>query len=301
MAREEIDAIRGVAKGTIRVGAVASISGPVLSGLLERVLERWPGLRVQVLEDVWNNLAEALVRHDVDVVLGVEVADTDDVTSIKDCRWQDTISVVAAKTHPLRRKRRLELADTLQQPWAFMPRGTEPYQQLQRMFAASGLGVPDIVVETRSAVVLKSLVAHSGFLSWLPEPMYGAERKAGLILSLRIPRSTDTRTLTAFRRRAGLLPGPAVKLLEELRRLPNRVPAIFVAIRFDFLLSSLSLCLRFVTLTQFPSTTDFHCFVCRGGLAGTRCNMEADGGRKLVRTSTSWAERQRIIEVGQIV
>ena len=91
--------------------------------------------------------------------------------------------------------------------------------------------------------------------------------------------------------------------LEELRRLPNRVPAIFVAIRFDFLLSSLSLCLRFVTLTQFPSTTDFHCFVfvCRGGLAGTRCNMEADGGRKLVRTSTSWAERQRIIEVGQIV
>ena len=218
VAREEIDAIRGVAKGTIRVGAVASISGPVLSGLLERVLERWPGLRVQVLEDVWNNLAEALVRHDVDVVLGVEVADTDDVTSIKDCRWQDTISVVAAKTHPVRRKRRLELADTLQQPWAFMPRGTEPYQQLQRMFAASGLGVPDIVVETRSAVVLKSLVAHSGFLSWLPEPMYGAERKAGLILSLRIPRSTDTRTLTAFRRRAGLLPGPAVKLLEELRR-----------------------------------------------------------------------------------
>ena len=87
----------------------------------------------------------------------------------------------------------------------------------------------------------------------------------------------------------------ASEQLEELRRLPNRVPAIFVAIRFDFLLSSLSLCLRFVTLTQFPSTTDFHCFVCRGGLAGTRCNMEADGGRKLVRTSTSWAERQRII------
>ena len=73
--------------------------------------------------------------------------------------------------------------------------------------------------------------------------------------------------------------------------------------RLGLLLSSLSLCLRFVTLTQFPSTTDFHCFVfvCRGGLAGTRCNMEADGGRKLVRTSTSWAERQRIIEVGQIV
>ena len=71
-----------------------------------------------------------------------------------------------------------------------------------------------------------------------------------------------------------------------------------VSKRLDYLLSSLSLCLRFVTLTQFPSTTDFHCFVfvCRDGLAGTRCNMEADGRRKLVRTSTSWAERQRMIE-----
>lgn len=218
VAREEIDALRGVARGTIRVGAVASISGSVLSGLLARVLERWPGLRVQVLEDVWNNLAEALVRHDVDLALGVEVADTDEVTSIKDCRWQDTISVVAAKTHPLRRKRRLELADTLQQPWAFMPQGTEPHQHLQRMFAANGLGVPGLVVETRSVVVLKSLVADSGFLSWLPEPMYGTERRAGLIQSLRIPGATDTRTLTVFRRRAGLLPGPAVKLLEEVRR-----------------------------------------------------------------------------------
>jgi hypothetical protein len=30
----------------------------------------------------------------------------------------------------------------------------------------------------------------------------------------------------------------ASEQLEELRRLPNRVPAIFVAIRFDFLLLS---------------------------------------------------------------
>jgi DNA-binding transcriptional LysR family regulator len=217
VAREEIDAMRGFAKGTIRVGAVASISGLVLSRLLTRVLERWPGLRVQVVEDVWNNLAEALLRHAVDIVLGVEVADTVDVVSVKDCRWHDTISVVAAKVHPLRRKRPLTLADTLEQPWAFMPLGTEPHQQLQRVFAANGLGVPEVVVETRSAVVLKSLVAHSGFLSWLPEPMYSAERKAGLVLPLRIPGSTDTRTLTVFRRRAGLLPGPAVKLLEELR------------------------------------------------------------------------------------
>ena len=125
--------------------------------------------------------------------------------------------MVTAATHPLRRKRRIALADTLEQPWAFVPKATEPHEHLQRMFAANGLGLPTMVVETRSVIVLKSLVVHSGFLSWLPEPMYVAERKAGLIHALSIPGSTDTRTLTAFRRRSGYLPGPAVKLLEVLR------------------------------------------------------------------------------------
>lgn len=217
-AREEIDALRGVAKGTIRVGAIASVSGLLLADLLSRVRERWPGLKVQVQEDVWNKLAEALVRRDIDLALGVEVADTDDVISIKDCRWQDTICIVAAPSHPLRHQRRLVLADTLQQPWAFVPPGTEPHQNLQRIFAANGLGVPDLAVETRSVVVLKSLVAHAGFLSLMPEPMYVAEREAGLIQPLKIAGSSTVRTLTAFRRRGGLLPGPAVKLLEELRR-----------------------------------------------------------------------------------
>ena len=67
----------------------------------------------------------------------------------------------------------------------------------------------------------------------------------------------------------------ASEQLEELRRLPNRVPAIFVAIRFDFLLSSLSLCLRFVTLTQSPPTLDFGRLVgaCQGGIAALAASL----------------------------
>ena len=42
-----------------------------------------------------------------------------------------------------------------------------------------------------------------------------------------------------------------------------------VSRRLDDLLSSLSLCLRFATLTQFPPTSDFRCFVfaCQGSIA----------------------------------
>lgn len=218
VAREEIDAMRGLAKGTIRIGAIASIASIVLPELVSSVLTRWPGLHVQVVEDVWNNLAQRLISGEVDLVLSVEVPDTEEIVSIKDCQWKDSSGVVAAAAHPLRKRPSLSVTDIHQEPWAFLPKGTEPYNNLQRLFAAQGMGMPNIVVETRSVLVLKSLVSNAGFLSWMPEPMYGPERKANDIHALPVLQLTNTRTLTAFRRRAGVLPGPSVKLLEELRR-----------------------------------------------------------------------------------
>ena len=60
--------------------------------------------------------------------------------------------------------------------------------------------------------------------------------------------------------------------LEELRGLRNQVPAGVVSKRLGLLLSSLSLCLRFGSLTQFPPTLDLYRFAiaCRGGFAGAR-------------------------------
>lgn len=219
IASEEINAMRGLAKGTIRVGAVGSIACMVLPLAIGRVLKKWPNLRVQVLEGVWDRLADALVKHEIDLALAATLPSSGEIVAIEDCRWEDTSCVVAAQGHPLRKKRHLTLADTSQAQWAILPKGTGPFEHMQKVFAANGLGMPNIVVESRSVIVLKSLVARSGFLSWMPEPMFDAERKAALIDALRIPGASDRRTLTAFRRAMGTLPGPAGKLLDELRLL----------------------------------------------------------------------------------
>ena len=221
-ATEEINAMRGLAKGTIRVGAVGSIASLVLPLAISAVLRKWPNLTVFVIEGVWDRLAEALVKHEIDLALGVAAASTDDIDAITDCRWKDKSYVVAAINHPLRRKRKLLLADTLQEQWAIPPKGTGPYEHMQQVFRKHGLGLPNVVVETRSVLVLKSLVTRSGFLSWMAESIYDAERRAHLIDALSIPGAMGARTLTAFKRRQGLLPAPAAKLLEELRLLTAR-------------------------------------------------------------------------------
>ncbi len=218
-AREEIDAMRGLAKGTIRVGAVGSIASYVLPLAVGTVVARWPNLRVEILEGVWDRLAEGLVKHEIDLALSMAMPDTDEIIAIADCRWEDASFVVASPEHSLRQRPALTLADTMSAPWAIPPRGTGPYEHMRQVFEAAGLGLPNIVVETRSVTALKSLVARSGFLSWMAEPMIDAERRAGVIEPLPIPGLVARRTLTAFRRRHGILPSPAVKLLEALREL----------------------------------------------------------------------------------
>jgi DNA-binding transcriptional LysR family regulator len=218
-AEEHIQAMLGLAKGTIRVGAVGSIACLVLPLAIGSVCTKWPNLQVRIIEGVWDRLADALVSREIDLALGVDTEDTDEIVAVSDCRWADTSYVVAGQHHPLREKSPLRLSDTLTERWAILPRGTGPFEHMKKVFARHQLALPNVVVETRSVTALKSLIGRSGFLGWMPAPMYDAERRAGLIDALDIPGASDERTLTAFRRRAGMLPGPATKLLEALRAL----------------------------------------------------------------------------------
>jgi len=216
-AAEEINALRGLSRGTIRVGAVASAVSLVLPVAIGRVLALWPKLQVHLVEGVGDLLTDALLRHDIDLAIGVSMPDTADICVIPDCEWHDTSQIIAAAGHPLRQRARLRLEDTLDHKWVLPPRGTAPFDELTHLFASRGLPAPDIVVETRSIIGIKSMVAHAGFLSWMPQPMFEAERGAGLVDTLAIANAGLQRRLMVFRRTQGILPQPAVKLLDELR------------------------------------------------------------------------------------
>ena len=225
-AREEIDAMRGLAKGTIKVGAVGSLAAHFLPLAVDRVLGKWGNLHVEIIEGVWDRLAEGLINYEIDLALSTATNDSDEIVAVPDCRWEDNSFVVAAFSHPLRKKPKLTLADTLTARWAIPPKGTAPYEHMRETFLSRNLDMPDIAVRTRSVTVLKSLVVECSFLSWMPEPMYDSESKAGIMGTLPIPGISAARTLTAFQRRNGILPRPAARLLEELRSLTERGMAL---------------------------------------------------------------------------
>lgn len=216
-ASEELLALRGLAKGTIKVGGIASAVSMILPQALQRVLQRWPKLQAQITEGVWDRLADALANYEIDIMLAEAPVESDALMQIADCSWRDYTYIVASSDHPLQRKQGLTLEDTLQCHWACTPRGTAPYRHMQRTFHAHGLPCPELAAETRSILAMKSLMKHAGFLCWMNGPMFESERAAGLFVPLPLPDLGTGRTLAAFRRRDGMLPAPAVKLLDELR------------------------------------------------------------------------------------
>ncbi|KAI1693403.1 lysR substrate binding domain-containing protein [Ditylenchus destructor] len=149
----------------------------------------------------------------------VDTEDTAEIVAVKDCRWEDTSYVVAGRHHPLRKKRKLKLSDTLGERWAILPKGTGPFEHMKSVFARQNLALPNVVVETRSVMALKSLIGHSGFLGWMPAPIVRRRAKGRADRCARHSGRERQENADRLRRRSGMLPGPSVKLLEELRAL----------------------------------------------------------------------------------
>lgn len=219
-ALEEVAALRGLSKGVVRVGAIASAAIMLLPSALDRLLARWPGLRVQIMEAVEDQLTVALEHNEIDLAICGAIPETEIVARIAENEFHDVCRVVAATDHPLQGRGDLTPADLFGHPWVMPPREATPRQQLHQMMLALGYEPPPVAVETRSVSTIRELVARHRFLTWMPEPLYAPEQAAGLVRALPVAGMDMERHFFVYRRRRGLLPPAAVKLLEELRASP---------------------------------------------------------------------------------
>jgi DNA-binding transcriptional LysR family regulator len=215
-ALEDIAAIRGLSKGVVRVGAVAGANRVLLPKAIARILARWPGLRVQLSEGSVERLCTALANRSIDLMVASNISGDQDIERVMDTGAGDEWAVVAASDHPLTRIRTPSLRSVVEERWVMPALDSEPRQHLERILRGSGMEMPDVVVETRATGAMLAMVAQSRYLSWLPRPLFSAEQKAGSVRSLEVQELCWRRSFSVYRRRGGLLPAAALKLLDEL-------------------------------------------------------------------------------------
>lgn len=222
VAIEQINSLRGLGHGTLRVGAVGSIAVTVLPAVLERMLGQWPKLHVQITEAVEDVLETALTHNTIDVAISGTMPESEDIMQVAEARFTDTYSVISAANHPLQKRRGLTIRDVLNVPWVMPSTEAEPRRQFNALMASLGVVPPRVVVETRSPGVIKAMIAQTDYLGWLPQPLFATEQQAGLIRPLPLREMAFQRRFFVYRRRRSVMPPPLSKFLEMLLQQPAK-------------------------------------------------------------------------------
>ena len=217
LARNEINRMRGLASGLLRLGITSGASALFVHKAIGAFLEKWPDTVIEAVEDIWDELASALVNYRIDLVLAPQMPETEAIVEVNDCRWYEVISPVVGVHHPLRTRSAVRMEDLLGERWCLIPQNTEPHSRFRSLFRNRGLSPPRISLTSSSIPLLKSLVAHCGFITWLTRPMYAVEMNAGLIFELDVDGLSHERCFGAYHRRVGVLPAAAVHFLREVR------------------------------------------------------------------------------------
>jgi DNA-binding transcriptional LysR family regulator len=214
----EMEALRGLRKGVVRIGAVPSALETILPEAIDQLLEQWPGLQISIAEGITDELAVMLLKNEIDLAVALSLPESEHVALVTESGWQEGCHIVAALGHRLHAKDGLRLDDVLQEKWVLPPRRMGPREEWQQLFLGKGIVPPSPSVETSSVGAMRSLVSRCGFLSWLPDALLTSEAAANAIRPLMIEGAHVPRHFSVYRRRHGILSPPALKLIDELRR-----------------------------------------------------------------------------------
>lgn len=153
--------------GELRTGASLAVATGFMACVLHGLLTQYPRLAFDVLATDTASAFHALARREVDLIVVHLVAPIAEDSMQADILLHDPHVVVAAAANPWLRRRRVALADLMDEPWV-LPKTDAPYAAVvAEGFTAAGLGLPRTVVN--STLPLRSVLLATGrYLSMIP-------------------------------------------------------------------------------------------------------------------------------------
>ncbi|MDR2296880.1 MAG: LysR family transcriptional regulator [Comamonas sp.] len=152
----ELDMLRGLQRGKVHVVGVESLHSALLPEVIGSMLERYPGISLQVTSASSGHIAEYVANGRADVGMAFDMPQHDDVEHAASGRFR--LGALVTAGHPLARKRSVTLAQCT--PWPFIL-GTEDlasYALIQGELNAL-LEPPKAVVRATSVELMKRLAS----------------------------------------------------------------------------------------------------------------------------------------------
>lgn len=165
LAAQEIEIISGGSRGTLRVGIGGGGWGMgILPAALTKLLEPQPDARVLTREADEGALVELLKAREIDLFVARLAPVGADPELAYQPLFEDSICVLASRTHPLAARKRVSWDDLAAERWVVPPPSALSFDHVQRTLHKGGLTMPRHAVQTMAASVALGMVLQGSFL-----------------------------------------------------------------------------------------------------------------------------------------
>ena len=169
------------ASGLVRIGSVMGATPVLLTNGLARFKTDNPRVRISLQIDTSDLLMPALLRGDLDVVLG-RLPDQfyDEDLEIEQLEGE-SMSVVARPGHPLFDLATVTLVELVTQTWILHPLGSPMRKRVEQALQHASMAAPPDIVETSSILATTTLLEASDMISVVPLDVAQHYAKYGLV------------------------------------------------------------------------------------------------------------------------
>ena len=161
---EDIAYLSDPTAGTVRVGATDRVAAAIAVPVIDGLSRQYPRMQFHVVTGESAQIVAALDARSIEFVIHRLPPRASDEHS-NETLFRDDLVVVTGSKNPLTRRRRIALADLINEPWVLVPPESYPGSWHMDVFRASGLQPPRLTVEAPSFTVRNELLATQRFVT----------------------------------------------------------------------------------------------------------------------------------------
>jgi DNA-binding transcriptional LysR family regulator len=165
------------------------LAASLVSAVIDRLSRRYPRITFQLVTGYVEALHRQLSERYVDLLIALKLGPVADERLGFEFLFDDSCVVVAGTHSPWARRRKLELAELVNEPWVLSPLGSGISSIAMEAFVANGLGYPRMTVVTDSPHARMSLLATGRYLTIFPASTvrFPAQRPELKVLPVELP------------------------------------------------------------------------------------------------------------------
>lgn len=165
---QEIEFLADPTKGELRIGSAEPVAAAIVSVVIEQLSQQYPGIVFHVLPGNTSTLYRDLGERHVELVITRTFEPIDEEHLNTELLYDDAHVVVAGIKNEWHRRRKVGLADLVDEPWVLHPLDTPHGALVAESFRAAGLAIPTATVFAFSLPLRDTLVGAGRFLTTLP-------------------------------------------------------------------------------------------------------------------------------------